>query len=203
MRYMAALPWLLLAHQLPTRPSNARVKTWRRLQHIGSVPVRNSVYALPNTEECREDFAWIRSEIVALGGEATLFAAEALDAGSEDLVAIFQRARDADYRALKKEADRMLSASRATRRSPAANREEWGRSIGRLRERFNDIDRTDFFRAPSGREALSSVTALERLAAGPADVVTAQEPILARAAYRRRRWVTRPRPGVDRMASAW
>jgi hypothetical protein len=61
--------WLLLAHQLPTRPSNARVKTWRRLQQIGAVPARNSVYVLPNTDQCREDFEWLRTEIVALGGE--------------------------------------------------------------------------------------------------------------------------------------
>src|SRR3989442_1449256 len=54
--------WLLLAHQLPTRPSHTRVKTWRRLQQIGAVPTRNSVYALPNTLQCREDFEWIRSE---------------------------------------------------------------------------------------------------------------------------------------------
>jgi hypothetical protein len=43
--------WLLLAHQLPSRPSNARVKTWRRLQQIGAVSTRNSVYVLPNTEQ--------------------------------------------------------------------------------------------------------------------------------------------------------
>src|SRR5206468_2149885 len=67
--------WLLLAHQLPTKSSNARVKTWRRLQQLGAVPVRNSVYVLPNTDQCREDFEWMRSEIVALGGEATVFAA--------------------------------------------------------------------------------------------------------------------------------
>ena len=42
--------WLLLAHQLPSRPSNARVKAWRRLQQIGAVSTRNSVYVLPNTE---------------------------------------------------------------------------------------------------------------------------------------------------------
>src|ERR1700704_562930 len=108
--------WLLLAHQLPTRPSNARVKTWRRLQQIGAVPTRNSVYVLPNTEPCREDFEWIRSEIVASGGEAIVFAADALTAGGDDLVATFQRARDTDYQALKRDADRVLSASRAKRR---------------------------------------------------------------------------------------
>src|SRR4030095_3001479 len=91
--------WLLLGHQLPTRSSNARVKTWRRLQQVGAVPARNSVYVLPNTEQCREDFEWIRSEIVALGGEATVFAADAIsDGGTDDIVASFQRARDEEYR---------------------------------------------------------------------------------------------------------
>src|SRR5580765_3179948 len=87
--------WLLLGHQLPTRSSNARVKTWRRLQQVGAVPARHSVHVLPNTDQCREDFEWIRSEIVALGGEATVFTADAIsDGGTDDLVAAFQRARD-------------------------------------------------------------------------------------------------------------
>src|ERR1700747_1735574 len=87
--------WLLLGHQRPARSSNARVKTWRRLQQIGAVPARNSVYVLPNTEQCREDFEWIRSEIVALGGEATVFGADAISAGgTEDIVAVFQHTRE-------------------------------------------------------------------------------------------------------------
>src|ERR1700741_3534938 len=89
--HMSEPRWLLLAHQLPTRLSNARVKTWRRLQELGAVPSRNSVYVLPNTEQCREDFEWLRSEIVALGGEATVFAADTLDgAADEDLVRAFR-----------------------------------------------------------------------------------------------------------------
>src|SRR6202035_1785051 len=112
--------WLLLAHQLPTRPSNARVKTWRRLQQIGAVPTRNSVYVLPNLEQCREDFEWVRSEIVALGGEATVFSADALDReGSEDIVTAFQRARAADYQSLKREADKLLASARGKRTASA------------------------------------------------------------------------------------
>src|SRR5713101_6357217 len=101
---MAETRWLLLAYQLPTRLSNARVKTWRRLQQLGAVPTRNSVYVLPNTEQCREDFEWLRSEIVALGGEATVFAADALNqGGGEDIVTVFQAQRARDYRELQKE----------------------------------------------------------------------------------------------------
>jgi len=138
---MAAPRWLLLAHQLPTRPSNARVKTWRRLQQIGAVPTRNSVYVLPNTEACREDFEWMRSEIVALGGEATVFAADAVNKdGEEDIVAAFQRAREADYRALKRDLDRLLAA-KGRRAAAPAGRDSLGRAVRTLRERFDEIER--------------------------------------------------------------
>src|SRR5712691_4565915 len=95
---MSEAQWLLLAHQVPSRLSNARVKTWRRLQQVGAIPVRNSAYILPNMDPCREDFEWIRSEIVALGGEATMFTADGVSTGdTEHLVHAFQAARDVDY----------------------------------------------------------------------------------------------------------
>jgi hypothetical protein len=197
--------WLLLAHQLPTRPSNARVKTWRRLQQIGAVPARNSVYVLPNTEQCREDFEWLRSEIVALGGAATVFAADALNReGEEDIVATFQRTREADYRALKRDADRMQSSARAKRTASAPGRDAWSRAVRALRERFNEIERIDFFHAAARREAVEALAALER-AAGRGTQRPARLDALRLSAgdFRDRRWVTRPRPGVDRMASAW
>lgn len=148
--------WLLLAHQLPARPSNARVKTWRRLQQIGAVPTRNSVYALPNTEPCREDVEWIRSEIVALGGEATVFAADALNPnGSDDIVASIQRARDADYQALKREADRLASGVRGPR-GAASRHDSVSRTVRQLRERFNEIRRVDFFDALDRRRPTRS-----------------------------------------------
>src|ERR1700730_6010791 len=196
---------LLLAHQLPTRPSNARVKTWRRLQQIGAVPARNSVYVLPNTEQCREDFEWLRSEIVALGGAATVFAADALNReGEEDIVATFQRTREADYRALKRDADKMQSSARAKRTASAPGRDAWSRAVRALRERFNEIERIDFFHAAARREAVEALAALERAAGRemqrPARL---DPPRLSARRVRYRRWLPRPRPGVDRMASAW
>src|SRR6185295_4935116 len=47
--------WLILVHQLPPLPSNLRVRTWRRLQALGAVAVKQSVYVLPDTPESRED----------------------------------------------------------------------------------------------------------------------------------------------------
>lgn len=70
-------------HQLPPQPDYFRVKVWRRLRSIGAVPLKNSVYVLPNTPEAREDFEWLLREISAGQGEATLCEANLL-AGTTD-----------------------------------------------------------------------------------------------------------------------
>jgi hypothetical protein len=37
------------------------------------------VYVLPNTEQAREDFEWLRTEVVSLGGQASIFEASSID----------------------------------------------------------------------------------------------------------------------------
>ena len=61
--------WLLLIHQIPPKPNYLRVKIWRRMQRVGAVAVKNSVYVLPKNEQTLEDFQWILREIVEGGGE--------------------------------------------------------------------------------------------------------------------------------------
>lgn len=194
--------WLLLAHQLPTRSSNARVKTWRRLQQLGAVAARNSVYVLPNTPQCREDFEWIRSEIVALGGDATVFAADVVSPGADDLVAAFVRARDADFLALKRDAERMAGRVRPAN---ASRHDGTRRAVKGLRERLQEIQRVDFFGTAHGPAAADAVAAIEQRLAGPSqDTDTKEGDVrLSTKDFVKRRWVTRPRPGVDRMSSAW
>ncbi len=197
--------WLLLAHQLPTRSSNARVKIWRRLQDVGAVVARNSVYVLPRTDQCREDFEWIRSEIVALGGQATVFAADALDRGAEEeMVAMFQKGREAAYGATRRQAERVAASVARKRRLSPTDRAALRRAARSLRQRFDSINRIDFFQAAGRPQAATVLDTLDRLAddrerAKPRPSAAP----LAPASFRARRWVTRPRPGVDRMASAW
>ncbi len=63
-------PWLLFIHQIPPKPDYFRVKVRRRLQRIGAIVVKNSVYVLPSSDEALEDFLWLQREIAAEGGEA-------------------------------------------------------------------------------------------------------------------------------------
>jgi hypothetical protein len=93
--------WLLFIHQLPSHPSNLRVTTWRRLQQIGAIPLKQAVYALPDTADAREDFEWLKTEVQAAGGDASVFAADNVDAWSDDtLVDEFRRVRQAMYEEL-------------------------------------------------------------------------------------------------------
>src|SRR5438552_18419129 len=90
--------WLLLIHQLPSKPAYFRVKIWRRLQGIGAVTVKSTVYALPANAETQEDFEWLLNEIVEGGGEAMVCEARLIDGLSDAQVrALFDAARDADY----------------------------------------------------------------------------------------------------------
>src|SRR5215203_5221762 len=102
----SALPaerWLLLIHQLPAKPAYPRVKVWRRLQGLGAVAVKAAVHALPASPEAQEDFEWLLREIVQGGGEAMVCEARLLDGLTDQEVrALFDRARDADYDELAK-----------------------------------------------------------------------------------------------------
>jgi hypothetical protein len=195
--------WLLLAHQLPTRLSNARVKTWRRLQQLGAVTARNSVYVLPNTEQCREDFEWLRSEIVALGGEATVFAADAMsEGGAEDIVKSVQEGRTQDYHALQKDINRLLVTLTGKRR-PADSRRPLERAVRVLRNRFEALEAINFFGASARDDAAKALAELERKLVPPSGTRSSKPSPARKADFQGRRWVTRRRPGVDRIASAW
>jgi hypothetical protein len=192
---------LLMVHQLPSRASNARVKTWRRLQQVGALPTRNAVYVLPNRDSCREDFEWIRAEIVALGGEATLFAASTIGGdGDAAIVKGFRAAREADYRAL---IEQVARRRRQRPPSPRSKRDQIATEARQLRERIQAIEQIDFFEAPGREEALAAVAKLEALGTKQTKPADRDARALSVRDFQGRRWLTRPRPGVDRMASAW
>ncbi len=85
--------WLLLIHQLPPEPAYIRVKVRRRLQRLGALPLKNSVYVLPDSEANLEDFQWLANEIIGDGGEATICSAAMLSGVTDaQLRSMFQRA---------------------------------------------------------------------------------------------------------------
>jgi hypothetical protein len=192
--------WLLLIHQIPPRPSYLRVKVGRRLQALGAVPVKNSVYVLPRNDQAFEDLQWIRREIVAEGGDGSVCEARFVEGLSDETIeGLFNGAREADYAALAREA-RSLQAAISRPRRGAARKTTASAALLRLRKQLAEIVAIDFF-AASGRDAVDGLLASIEGALRP----PAEAPPPAKPAYEIKgaTWVTRTGVHIDRIASAW
>ena len=193
--------WLLLIHQIPPHPSYLRVKVGRRLQALGALPVKNSVYVLPRTGEALEDFQWVRREILAGKGDATLCEARFVEGLSDEGVeALFVKAREADYAALLEEA-RSLRAAAPRKGGGKASPDQVQAGLVRLRKRLQDVAAIDFFRAPGREPVEEALASIELDLRPPAE--RKQEDDMPVPDVRGRTWVTRRGVKVDRIASAW
>lgn len=196
--------WLLLIHQIPPKPNYFRVKIWRRLQRLGAVAVKNSVYVLPKNDQSLEDFQWVLREIVEGGGEASVCEARFVEGLSDDQVqSLFQIARDADYSQIAEEARHLLETLPADRKIEDDQRAQLDSELVRLKRRLGEIVAIDFFDAPGRLAAEGLIQGLEsrlvRTAPGKTAVASAQR----LEDFRSRIWVTRKGIHIDRMASAW
>jgi hypothetical protein len=171
---------------------------------MGAVAIKNSVYALPAGDETQEDLQWVLREIVKGGGDASIVEARFVDGlSASQVVALFQVAREADYREVAGEARAVAAALPKGGPPPDSRRAEAIGQVARLRRRLGEIAAIDFFGA-SGREVV------EGLVAGLEERMRPQtespEPTRATTDAKEvqgRTWVTRAGIKVDRMASAW
>lgn len=183
-------PWLLLTFTLPTRRASQRVEVWRKLHRYGAVPLGNSGYLLPNNSATRERFEWLATAIRKYSGDASVVMVESIDnLSTSQLVGRFSEARENEYQTLIRDLHRLASIP-AQKRAP-------GR-VSRLRTRFNEISEIDFFNSSLQKRVQELLARVEAPVARPEDV-----PKIHAREYVGRVWVTRPRPGIDRSASAW
>ena len=194
---------LLLLVGLPPTPSSLRVRIWRRLRSLGAVPLKRSAYLLPDTPERYEDFQWLAQEIQREGGDATLVRVQEIEnVGPADVHRLFHEPRDADYKEL---AARYRKVLQGLERKSAAAGARVPDELARLAKDHQRVRDIDFFGAPGGAEVrrLEEVVTMRTRRSESARRVEPPAPTLDLAALRGRRWVTRPRPHVDRIASAW
>lgn len=198
----AAAPWLLLIHQLPQNPPYFRVKIWRRLQAIGAVAVKASVYALPASDETQEDFQWLLRDIEAGGGEAVICQAHLVDGLTDgDVRALFDAARAADYETLLADLEAVSKDLPETAEALGPRGGELSAQASRLRKRLGQVAAIDFFGAAGRQAAEALLTRIESRLQGGAQAHPANAPPAP--GYRGRTWVTRRGVKVDRIACAW
>jgi hypothetical protein len=204
--------WVLLIHQLPPKPTNLRVRIWRKLQKLGAVAIKNSVYVLPATEKAHEDFQWLKQEIESAGGEASVFKAASVEgATDQEIVAAFRKARDEEFAAIASEFDRLTGAIREQSRGKhlAAGRlSTYESEIDKLHAELERIAANDFFDAARRAAAFAAYERCQkamRAAQSPKARLSSkiEGGKLDVSKYQGRRWVTRHNLHIDRLASAW
>jgi hypothetical protein len=196
--------WLLLIHQIPPKPDYFRVKIWRRLQRLGAVAIKNSVYVLPKNDQTQEDFQWVLREIVEGGGEATLCEARLVDGLSDSEVeALFQSARSSDYDEIAVEARRLVAIP-PTKGKPKADRAaQIETDLAKLKRRLAEVVAIDFFGA-RGREVVDGlISGIEARMQKQSGKPAVKPSTIPSHSLQRKTWVTRKGIYVDRMASAW
>src|SRR6266852_3977413 len=187
-----SVAWLLLTFTLPTKRASQRVEVWRKLQRYGTVALGNSGYLLPRNPANEERFQWLATAIRKYGGDASIVHVRSIDnISTPQLIGRFAEARAREYQDLIRELQ--------TFSSMPIQKRAVGR-LSRLRSRFQEIVEVDFFGSPLQKRAG------DLLAKADAARVTtrmSETPKIDPQDYKNRVWVTRPRPGVDRSASAW
>ena len=197
--------WLTLLMTLPPTPTRHRVGVWRKLQRMGAVRLRGSAWILPENAETTELFQWLVQEVETFRGEATLLHVDRIENMTEEQVrALFHKARTSEYqsvihgcREILSQLDRYLTKHRG---SVAQLR---GKLDGLKRE-LDRIQSIDYLEAPVGRRARTLwETTAKRLRAVETRPHAPSGRHRTSLPPRGSTWVTRPRPHIDRIASAW
>jgi hypothetical protein len=195
--------WLLLIHQIPPKPAYFRAKVGKRLQKLGAVAIKNSVYVVPLSDATHEDLQWVAREITGEGGDATLCKAQFVEGLRDDQIeALFHAARDADYAEVAEEARAVTTGLPSRLARGDARRGDLEATLARFRKRVAEIVAIDFFSASGRVNAESAIVSLERrLRRGEKAAEESRDAHVE--SYRGRTWVTRKNVHVDRIACAW
>ena len=184
--------WLLLLFSLPTNRNTERVAVWRRLKKMGAVQIKTSTYLLPDEPAQYEQFQWLAQQIRDYGGDSTLVRAHEIEGlTKERVIVMFNDARAKDYGELRKSLQSFIA------RRKKMDAEETVSELERLTRRFREVRAVDFFDSPRGHD----VAMLLRRAEGPQRL--RQLETLDVKLYQGKTWLTRPRPEIDRVGSAW
>jgi hypothetical protein len=189
----------LLLATLPTQPNAVRLRIWRGLKSLGAAALRDGAYLLPAQRVAELDA--LAREVTAHGGSATVLALSPRDdAQASEFRALFDRATQyADWR-------RGLEAARAE--LPALAETAARRRLRSLADSLEALQAIDYFPGPAAKQAQADLDALRlllerQLSPDEPRAASRDLPELDARRYLGKRWATRARPWVDRLACAW
>ena len=192
--------WSALFLTLPTQPSAVRLRVWRALKTLGCGALRDGVYVLPESQAAL--FEPLVSEVRSHGGQASVLALSTHEHEQRaEVLALFDRA--GDFGRWRAEAQSLAAALHALEETEARRR--WRATA----EALQALRRIDYYPGAAAEQAQAELAALRQAL----DARFSRGEPAARAAhgiarldvrkFRGKRWASRTRPWVDRLACAW
>ena len=198
--------WLTLLTTLPPTPTRHRVSVWRKLQRMGAVRLRAAGWILPETPETTELFQWLVQEIQSVRGDATLLRVDRVEPMTdEELAALFHKVRAVEYQVVVHGCREILRSLDRYQGSHLRTVSQLRAKLDGLKRELDRIQSIDYLNAPAGARArrLWETTAKRLRAAETRPRATGGGRHRTSLPARGSTWVTRPRPHIDRIASAW
>lgn len=201
--------WLLFFYSVPSKPVSNRMRIWRMLVKAGAVQFKGSAYILPESDDHYELFQWLVSSVTAMQGEAAFVRVSGIETMKEDeIVTLFDQQREKDYLGIGMRLDDFESKIVSIRkRADANNNKKTKEELNKFVKEFQDIGRIDFFSSKSRKELeqrlktiASEITGMTRTEPDKPAVEIVKRRIPD---FKGKTWVTRKRPFIDRIASAW
>jgi hypothetical protein len=191
--------WTVLFLTLPAQPNAVRLRIWRTLKSLGCVSLRDGAYLLPSGQAATLE--GIAAEVREHGGTADLLdLSPRSDQQRAEVLAQFDRS---EHYALWRESLRKLQSSVAQLEETEARRQ-----LRIAAEALADVQRIDYYPGPAAAQAEAELTETRRtldaqFSRGEPQPTRGTIPRLDARKFQGKRWATRARPWVDRLACAW
>ena len=189
----------ILIVTLPTQPSAVRLRIWRALKALGCVALRDGAYLLPLEQAGALEA--LAAEVLQHGGSASVLTLSPRDEAQRlELLAQFDRS---EAFATWQQTARTLLAEL----EPLTETEARRRARG-VADALQTLQRIDYYPGPAAGQAQAELALLRRaldlrFSRGEPQGIQGDVPRLDAARFQNKRWATRARPWVDRLASAW
>jgi hypothetical protein len=192
--------WAILIVTLPTQPNAVRLRIWRALRGLGCVALRDGAFLLPLEHAAALES--LAAEAREHGGTASvLMLSPRDDAQRDEVLAQFDRADN--YTRWRETATALREDLKKLHETEARRR------LRGIADALQALRRIDYYAGEAAEQAEADLMALRqaldaRFSRGePHSRGGENIPRLNRAKYQGRRWATRARPWVDRLACAW
>ena len=191
--------WSLLLVTLPTQPNAVRLRIWRALKALGCAALRDGAYALPAHEAPALEALAV--EVRDNGGQASvlsLFPRDELQ--KQEVLALFERTEA--YAAWNESVKTSFAIYQTLPEADARKR------LRVTSDALSAIKQIDYYAGATATDADAMLLLLRqafdaRFSKGEPQATPAKVARLDAAKFQGKRWATRARPWVDRMACAW